>query len=486
MVEAGVRMSIGESLIGIGEAARAIPHLQQGLKLCRAVVGTNHVATLNAMGVLGWAYREAGQLDQAVPLLEETMNLRKAKLGPDHPSTLNAMNNLASAYRAAGQINKALPLREETLQRRQATLGPDDPETLGAAVNLATAYQAAGKPEQARPLLEETLRLMKDKLPPGHPYTLNAMNSLANVYRDAGQLDRALPLLKDVVELRSISQGSNHTLTLSAMKKLASAYYQTAGGLDQALRVFEQTLRLTEAKRGPGHPETIGTMNQLADVLGRQGKWKECADIFTALIQRAPTDNFCYGSLATLLAASGDLENYRRCCQEIVACFGKTTELFVGFRMAERCSILPSSGADPEAVGKMADVAAAAGPTNRFFTYFQCTKGLTEYRRGNFTNAVHYAGKTTAAIREHPGDYEWDDHLCLEAYAVSAMAHFRLKQTDAALAALAEANRIAAQLPKPGSEDFGHEWRDWVLAHKLFEEATALIEGSPESKTQTK
>jgi hypothetical protein len=66
------------------------------------------------------------------------------------------------------------------------------------------------------------------------------------------------------------------------------------------------------------------------------------------------------------------------------------------------------------------------------------------------------------------------------------MAHFRLKQTDAALAALAEANRIAARLPKPGSQDFGHEWRDWILAHKLFEEATALIEGSPESKTQTK
>jgi len=116
-------------------------------------------------------------------------------------------------------------------------------------------------------------------------------------------------------------------------------------------------------------------MNQLADVLGAR-EVERGADLFTTLIQRAPRNFFYHGSLATLLAARGDLENYRRCCQGIVARFGATTELFIGFRMAERCSILPSAGVDPEAVGKMADVAAAAGPTNRFFAYFQCTKGL--------------------------------------------------------------------------------------------------------------
>jgi tetratricopeptide (TPR) repeat protein len=226
-------------------------------------------------------------------------------------------------------------------------------------------------------------------------------------------------------------------------------------------------------------------MEALANLRARQGKWKEGADIVSDLIQRAPTNHLYYHSLAPLLAASGDLEKYRRCCKEIVARFGDTTEPFVGYRMAKGCAILPSSGADLEAVGKMADVAAAAGPTNRFFAYFQCTKGMAEYRQGHFADALTFEDKTIA-IRENPGNYSWHETLYVEAYAVSAMAHFHLDQTDAARAALAEANRLAARLPKLGSEDLGTEWGDWIIAHRLLDEATELIEGKGKTEPETK
>ena len=55
------------------------------------------------MGFLAGAYEEAGQLERALPLLEETLRLKKAKLGSDHPDTLVQMNNLAVAYFAAGK-----------------------------------------------------------------------------------------------------------------------------------------------------------------------------------------------------------------------------------------------------------------------------------------------------------------------------------------------------------------------------------------------
>jgi len=483
LVEAGVRMSLGETLIEVGEAERAIPHLQRALALRQANLGTNHLGALSSMGVLGWAYREASQLEQALPLLKETVELRTAKLGPDHPATLNAMNNLASAYQAAGQLEQALPLRKKTLKLRQDSRGPDDPATLAAMANLATAYRAIGQREQAQRLVEKALSRMQARLPPGHPATLGAMNNLATVYQDADQLDRALPLYEQTLKLREASQGPDHPDTLIARNNLAWAC-ETAGRIDQARLLFEETLRLTEAKLGPGHPKTWRARINLAEVLGRQGKWKEAADGFASLIQSDPTDHYYYHSLAPLLVARGDLEDYRRCCKELVARFSDTTKQLVGYLAAKNCSILPSSGADPETVGKLADVAAAAGTTNDFFAWFQCTKGLAEYRQGHFADALTFADKTIA-IREDPGDYSWHDTLYLEAYAVSAMAHFRLKQTDAARAALAEANTIAARLPKSGSEDLGPEWRDWIIAHKLLDEATALIEGSPETRTQT-
>ena len=54
------------------------------------------------MNDLAAGYRDAGQWEKALPLLEESLRLRTAGLGPDHPDTLATMHNLASVYRAAG------------------------------------------------------------------------------------------------------------------------------------------------------------------------------------------------------------------------------------------------------------------------------------------------------------------------------------------------------------------------------------------------
>ena len=79
------------------------------------------------MNNLAGAYRDAGRLDKALPLIEETLKLTKAKLGPDHPDTLISMNNLAQGYQDAGQLDKALPLLEETLELRRPSSAPTTP-----------------------------------------------------------------------------------------------------------------------------------------------------------------------------------------------------------------------------------------------------------------------------------------------------------------------------------------------------------------------
>lgn len=68
------------------------------------------------------AYRDAGQHDKALPLLEESLRVTKATLGPDHPHALISMNNLATTYRAAGNLDLALPLYEQvaaSMEKRQ-------------------------------------------------------------------------------------------------------------------------------------------------------------------------------------------------------------------------------------------------------------------------------------------------------------------------------------------------------------------------------
>ena len=88
------------------------------------------------MSNLAGIYRDAGQLEKALPLVEETLRLSKAKLGPEHPDTLRAMNNVASMYWSLGKLEQSVPLFEETLKIKKSVCGEDHPETIRVMVNL--------------------------------------------------------------------------------------------------------------------------------------------------------------------------------------------------------------------------------------------------------------------------------------------------------------------------------------------------------------
>jgi hypothetical protein len=36
---------------------------------------------------------------------------------------------------------------------------------------------------------------------------------------------------------------------------------------------------------------------------------------------------------------------------------------------------------------------------------------------------------------------------------------------------------VQEKLPVPGSRDLGSDWKDWIIAHALLDEASSLIEG---------
>jgi hypothetical protein len=254
-----------------GKLDLALPVFEEALKLMIAKVGPEHPGTLTSMNNLAGTYQAAGKLDLAVSLHEETLKLKKAKLGLEHPDTLLSMNNLAEAYRVAGQLDQALPLLEETLKLMKAKLGPEHPDTLTTRGNLALAYQAAGKAALALPLLEETLNLRKAKLGSEHPDTLISMNNLARAHKEAGQLGLALPLFEETLKLSKAKLGPDHPSTLITMGNLASAY-QEAGQLDLALPLMEETLKLRKARLSPDHPDTLESMNNLAEAYRVAGK----------------------------------------------------------------------------------------------------------------------------------------------------------------------------------------------------------------------
>jgi serine/threonine protein kinase/tetratricopeptide (TPR) repeat protein len=263
LVVAAMQQKFGVSLIGLGEANKAIVLLEKARATRQTRLGQNHADTLQTMSTLAWAYEKAGKLDLAVSLGEETLKLQRTKLGADHPDTLKTMYYLGYTYQQAGKFDLALPLSEQALKLRRIRLGADDPDTLAAMNTLGLVYLSSGRLDLALPLLEETLKMRRSRLGPEHPMTIQSMNNLANAYCHSGKTDLALPLREETLKLNQSKLGPDHPYTLSAMGNLAKTYAM-AGKLELALPLLEETLKLDRAKLGPEHPSTLIDMGGLA------------------------------------------------------------------------------------------------------------------------------------------------------------------------------------------------------------------------------
>jgi serine/threonine protein kinase len=266
--------TLGESLLGLGQASLAVEVLRKAVATREAKLGPDHRDTLESMNCLAVAYRESGQFAKAVLLHAETLEKRKAKLAPDHPTTLGSMNNLAMAYQDSGQFAKAVLLHAETLEKMKAKIGPDHPTTLTSMNNLAMAYYASDQLAKAVLLHAETLEKRKAKLGPDHPDTLISMNNLAGAYRESGQLAKAVPLFEETLEKSKAKLGPDHPDTLISMNNLAGAYVASSQ-LAKAVPLLEQLLQKHKAKLGAKHPQTLGTTATLGLVLLQQQQWAE-------------------------------------------------------------------------------------------------------------------------------------------------------------------------------------------------------------------
>src|SRR5262249_22591697 len=160
------------------------------------------------------------------------------------------------------------------------------------------------------------------------------------------------------------------------------------------------------------------------------------------------------------------LEQYRRLCDRIRKLFGQTLDdPSIADRMAKDCLILPCPGADLTVEARWAEAAVNLCKSERARPWAQLCRGLAEYRKGNFTNAVEWM----QAVLTRVGDVEPRD---VEAYMVLAMAQKRLNKTDQAREALSAGIQIRDHnLRDLENDSLPDSWKDWVISEALMQEA---------------
>ena len=145
----------------------------------------------------------------------------------------------------------------------------------------------------------------------------------------------------------------------------------------------------------------------------------------------------------------------------MLARFSTVSDPSLAGQIARTCFISPV-GDDSEKVQRLIDVVAASRPPDAPGDDLQLLKGLAEYRRGHFAEAIQQLQKLAANGGQ--------DIRSLQANVVTALAQQGLGQAGTAHESL---SRVSQKLDR--SATLNADWSDWVIISALFQEARSLI-----------
>jgi tetratricopeptide (TPR) repeat protein len=379
-------------------------------------------------------------------------------VGDESVDLFDARAGLAMASYIQGKLPDAESLLRKSLAVAQKRYGPDHHYAADEMLMLVVVLEQENKFDEAERLARQCLAIHRKTLGPGHPHFDQALQLMAALLNNEGKTKEAADAYRELLDVRRKQSGDDHARVAEIVTALARIFIHSHDDVQ-----FEQLARQ--------FPEAWGTR---AEELARHGRWSEALAAGSKLVELRPDDHGGYHIIAPLLVQMGDRSAYEELCAKITTHFAGTTDPYTADRMAKDCLILPRPGADMKVPGELAEKAVTLGEKNAGdLPFFQCCKALAEYRQGHFEGAVKWAHLASA----NPFPYSQ-----AEAFAILSMGQYKLSQVDAArINLLNSENVVLTQLPGPGAQDLGGDWRDWIIAHSLLTEAQNLL-GTPAAR----
>jgi tetratricopeptide (TPR) repeat protein len=194
LIEARLRMTLGNSFTYLGEAGIAAEQYQRARTLYAPHRGPDHPDTLRTLYDLALSHTALGRHAEALKLHEETLAGRTAHLGPDHADTRLSRRRVAMSLVRLGRHAEAEPLVRALLTAGERDR-PDDWTTFELRSGLGEALAGQQKYAEAEPLMLagfEGLRQRSAAIPAGSRGCLtHAADGLVRLYEARGQPDRA-------------------------------------------------------------------------------------------------------------------------------------------------------------------------------------------------------------------------------------------------------------------------------------------------------
>ncbi len=314
LVEAEVRLTIGNTYRSLGKFLEAKPHLEQAYKLRKQSLGESDPETLRALESLGvWHYRQF-RFAEAEPLIREVLDSRTQILGEDHPDTLTAMGHLANLLWGLERFDEVETLDRKTLDIRQRVLGNAHPDTLKSMNGLAATLHSQARYAEAIEVFEQALPVRRELSGASHPDTLMLTNNLAASYTEMCRYAEAEPLLQEVLKRRLEVLGEDREDTAMSMHNLALALAGQAQH-GEAETLLRRAIAVRRSKKYTDHTRLLQSMGELAGIYAALDRFDEAESLYLSTLaqlssEKGPEDADTLkttAGLADLRRLQGDL-----------------------------------------------------------------------------------------------------------------------------------------------------------------------------------
>jgi tetratricopeptide (TPR) repeat protein len=151
---AELRTRLGLLHAKVGDFAMATNVLQAIAQTDRERHGNESLEHAISLGNLGAVFHRAGRLEEAQRHLDESLRIKRAILPDGHYSFGSTFSSLGTLYRDRGLLQEAEEWLNQALENDRRTLGPSHPQTLNSISLLAQLFEMTGRPVAARMLTE--------------------------------------------------------------------------------------------------------------------------------------------------------------------------------------------------------------------------------------------------------------------------------------------------------------------------------------------
>jgi serine/threonine protein kinase/Flp pilus assembly protein TadD len=349
----------------------------------------------------------------------------------------------SAVWNNLGLALKRLKRRDEAAAAFRSAI-EIDPRGVTAYANLGLILQDEGRHEAAVALLRKTI-----ELDPGAAAPYSALGMALN---SLGRRDEASAAFRRAIELNPCGAAAYCNL---------GTILEGQGRHEAAAAMYRKAIELDPC----GAPANYN----LARVLTTLGRTVDAIEPVSRLADSRPDEHDAWNLCAILRARVGDRCEYRAFCLRMLDEFSGTSDPAIAERTAKACLLLALDAPEREAACWLAEAAVRMSRSHWVLPWAEVTRGLADYRRGQFASALAAADSSLSRRPE-----KWNCEL--PAHLVRALALSRLGRSVEAQAALNRASELyLTSVVGPSGPRPGGGWHDRLIAEILISEAETLL-----------